>query len=218
MLIITKINLENTSSNPKIRLRSRRSSPKRFVTKEHTMTSFINPSFPTEHPGVARAASVATAARGLYQNFDSTRGLATMLLAAVVSALVVAADQMVDTWAEGHLLMAWVIVWAVGFAAMALFAGSARNLASRMVKALDAWSLREARARADKRLWATALGDPRIMADLQVAMGRTEQAEVAATVEVASKSNRLGRAMLRAFDLLDAEAYNAASYRTNAYR
>ncbi len=182
------------------------------------MTSFINPSFPTEHPGVARAESVATAARGLYQNFDSTRGLATILLAAVVSALVVAADQLVDTWAEDHLLVAWVAVWAVGFAAMALFAGSARSLASRMVKSLDAWSLREARARADKRLWATALSDPRIMADLQVAMGRAEQAEVAATVEVASKSNRLGRAMLRAFDLLDAEAYNAASYRTNAYR
>ena len=183
------------------------------------MTSFINPSFPSEHPGVVRAESVAAAARGLYQNFDSSRSLAAVLLAAVVSALVVAADQLVDSWAEGHLLMAWVIVWAVGFAAMALFAGSARNLASRVVKALDAWSLREARARADKRLWATALSDPRIMADLQVAMGRAEQAEVAAAaVAEAPTSNRWGRAIAQAFDQLDAKAYSAASYRTNAFR
>jgi hypothetical protein len=182
------------------------------------MTSFINPSLLSEHPGVVRAEAVASAARGLYQNFDSTRGLATMLLAAVVSALVVAADQLVDTWAEDHLLMAWVIVWAVGFAAIALFAGSARRLATRVVKALDAWSLREARARADKRLWATALSDPRIMADLQVAMGRAEQADIAANA-VAEKpqSNRLGRAMLRAFDMLDADAYRAANFRVNAH-
>ncbi len=181
------------------------------------MTSFINPSFPTEHPGVARAESVAVAARGLYQNFDSSRSLAAVLLAAVVSALVVAADQLVDSWAEGHLLMAWVVVWAVGFAAMALFADSARRLAGRVVKALDAWSLREARARADKRLWATALSDPRIMADLQVAMGRTDQA-AAVTVAEQPRSNRWGRAIAQAFDQWDARAYNAASYRTNAYR
>ena len=181
------------------------------------MTRFINPSFSTEHSGVARADSVATAARGLYQNFDSSRGLAAALLAAVVSALVVAADQLVDSWADDHLLVAWMVVWAVGFGAMALFAGSARTVAGRVVKALDAWSLREARARADKRLWATALSDPRIMADLQVAMGRHEQAAIAESAEVAPKSNRLGEALLRAFDRLDAQAYNAAQYRLTAH-
>ncbi|WP_394792072.1 hypothetical protein [Rhodoferax sp.] len=181
------------------------------------MTSFIQPSFPTVHPGVARAESVVGNARSLYQNFDSTKGLSTMLLAAVVSALVVVADQMVDTWAEGHLLAAWVVVWAVGFAAMALFAGTARRLAGRAVATLDAWSLRQARARADQRLWATALSDPRIMADLQVAMGRHEQAAIAESAEVAPKSNRLGEALLRAFDRLDAQAYNAAQYRLTAH-
>lgn len=180
------------------------------------MTRFTNPSFSTEHTGSARADSVAAAARGFYQNFDSSRGLAAILLAAVVSALVVAADQLVDSWAEGHLLMAWVVVWAVGFAAMALFAGSARSMASRVVQALDAWSLREARARADKRLWATALSDPRIMADLQVAMGRTRQAEIAAVAEKVP-SNGIGRALLRAFDRLDAQAYSAANYRVSSH-
>lgn len=182
------------------------------------MTSFIQPSFPTVHPGVARAESVVGAARSLYKNFDSTKGLSTMLLAAVVSALVVAADQLVDTWAEGHLLAAWVAVWAVGFAAIALFAGSARRTAVRVVASLDAWSLRQARARADQRLWATALSDPRIMADLQVAMGRREVAEVAASAEKAPQSNRIAAAMLRTFDAMDAKALNAANYRMSAFR
>jgi hypothetical protein len=182
------------------------------------MPRFIHPSFATEHLGVARAESVATAARGFYPTFDASRGLAAVLLAAVVSALVVAADQLVDSWAEGHVLMAWAVVWAVGFAAMALFAGSARRLAGRMVKALDAWSLREARARADKRLWATALRDPRIMADLQAAMECSKQAEIAAAA-VAKKSlfQRLGSTLLQAFDLLDAHAYRAASYRVSPH-
>ena len=168
--------------------------------------------------GVQTCALPISAARGFTQNFDSSRGLAAVLLAAVVSALVVAADQLVDSWADGHLLMAWVVVWAVGFAAMALFAGSARSMATRVVKALDAWSLREARARADKRLWATALSDPRIMADLQVAMGRADRADIAAAaVAEKPKSNRIGRAMLRAFDLLDAQAYSAANYRVSSH-
>ena len=184
------------------------------------MTRFTNPSYSTAQAGAARADSVATAAQGAYPTLDASRGLAAVLLGAVVSALVVAANQLVDNWAEeGHLLMAWVALWAVGFAAVALFAGSARRLAGRIVKALDAWSLREARARADKRLWATALRDPRIMADLQVAMGHAaQQADIAlAAVAVSPPSNRFGRALLRAFDLLDARAYNAANFRVNLH-
>ena len=181
------------------------------------MTSFIQPSYPTEHPGVLRAESVIGAARGAYQRFDSAKSLSALLLAAMVSALVVAADQMVDTWAEGHLLTAWMIVWAVGFAAIALFAGSISRLAARLVEAMDAWSRSQARARADQRLWATALRDPRVMADLQVAMGQRELGDVAATAEKGKQSSRLGRAVVRAFRLLDAQAQDAAQYRTSAH-
>ena len=79
-----------------------------------------------------------------------------MLLAAMVSALVVVADQLIDTWADGHLMVAWIALWLVGFAALALFAGAARKLAVTVVSALDAWSVRVAKARADERLWAIA--------------------------------------------------------------
>jgi hypothetical protein len=96
-----------------------------------------------------------------------------MLLAAMVSALLVVADQLIDTWAEGHLMLAWVALWVVGFAAVGVFAGAARQLATTVVQSLDAWSARSAQSRADERLWASALADPRIMADLNAAISRS---------------------------------------------
>ena len=97
-----------------------------------------------------------------------------MLLAAMVSALVVVADQLIDTWADGHLMVAWVALWVVGFAALALFAGAARKLAVTAVGSLDAWSRGVAKTRADERLWAIAKTDPRLMADLTAATARNE--------------------------------------------
>lgn len=104
------------------------------------------------------------------------RGLSAMLLAAMVSALIVVADQLIETWADGHLMLAWVALWVIGFAAMALFAGSAQKLAKVTLGALNHWAARNAQARADRRLWASAQADPRIMADIQAAMDRANAA------------------------------------------
>lgn len=146
------------------------------------MTSFVNVNHPAQHPGVTRFESALRGARQLRVGFDGAKGLAVMLLVAVVAAMVVVADQLVDNWADGHLLAAWVAVWAIGFAALALFAGSIRLLVARVVKALDAWSLAIAQARADVRLWEAAKADPRVMADLQVAIARHEAFSEAAKV------------------------------------
>lgn len=108
------------------------------------------------------------------KGFNSTRGLSAMLLAAMVSALIVVADQLIVTWADGHLMLAWVALWVVAFSALALFAGSAHKLAVAAVGAMDAWSQRLARTRSDKRLWRLAQSNPRLMADLRAATGRTE--------------------------------------------
>lgn len=174
------------------------------------MTSFVHTDFPTQHAGIARVEAAIESARELRKDFNGTKGLAAMLLAAVVAALLVVADQLIGTWADGHLLAAWVALWAVGFAALALFASTARNLARRLVAALDAWSERIAQARADERLWAIARTDPRIMADLQAAMSRqaAETPQAAATVasfvpytspRVPSLDARKGRAHLSYF-------------------
>ncbi len=126
----------------------------------------------------ARATAAAGAPRAASKPFgvryDAAKGLSAMLLAAMVSALVVVADQLIDTWADGHLLAAWVALWAVGFGALAIFSGAARKLAIAAVDALDAWSRRVAQTRADERLWAIAQADPRVMADLQMVIQRDE--------------------------------------------
>lgn len=140
------------------------------------MTSFIHTTYPAEHPGLARAESVFTAARQMRSGFDSAKGLSTLLLAAMVSGLVVVADRYVDQWTNGNLMAAWIVLWAIGAVAIALFAGTARRLSGNAVKSLDAWSYRIAQVRADERLWNTAQHDPRVMADLQAAIHRSEGA------------------------------------------
>ena len=62
------------------------------------MTSFVQIQYPQQHPGVARAEAVIEAAGRMRQGFDGTRSIAALLLAAIVAALVVVADQLVDRW------------------------------------------------------------------------------------------------------------------------
>ncbi len=100
------------------------------------------------------------------RHFDGARSLAALLLAAAVAALVVAADRLISTWADGHLFLAWVGLWMVIFAGSALFAGTARRLAQRAMRALDGWSQTRAQARAEARMWDLAHRDPRLMAEL----------------------------------------------------
>jgi hypothetical protein len=113
-------------------------------------------------PGVYRAP----------RHFDGTRSLAAMLLAAAVAALVVFADQMISTWADGHLLLGWVVLWVVVFAGSALLAGTARRLARATLMSLDGWSRSLAQARAEARLWDMASADPRLKAELLLAQAR----------------------------------------------
>lgn len=136
--------------------------------------SFVHIEYPSQHPAVARYEGLVANAKDIRSSVAKFGGLAAVLLAAMVSALVVVADQLIDTWAEGHLLAAWVLLWVIGFAALALLAPTARHLAGRLVTGLDAWSQRVARRRADERLWDLARKDPRIMSDLQAARSRAE--------------------------------------------
>lgn len=144
------------------------------------MTSFVNIKYSTQHPGVVRAESAFGAVRQLGQAFSGTRGLATLLLSAVAAAIMVVAYQVMDSVTEGHLLVMWIALWAVAFAALAIFAGTARNVAARVKAGLDGWSRSVAEARADQRLWQAAKSDPRVMADLQMALQRSADVEVAA--------------------------------------
>ena len=74
------------------------------------MTQFAHADYPTRHPGVERLENAVALMAQARKNFDGTRSLSAMLLAAMVAALVVVADQLVETWADGHLLAAWVVI------------------------------------------------------------------------------------------------------------
>ena len=66
--------------------------------------NFVHLEYSQSHPGVVRAERVVANFKHMGQAFSPSRSLAAMLLSAIVAAFVVVADQMMDTWAEGHLL------------------------------------------------------------------------------------------------------------------
>ena len=141
------------------------------------MTSFVHSHFPTEHPGVTRGELALESASRLSAGISGSRSLAVLLLSAMASAMMVAAYEVMDTVAEGHLLVLWTGLWVAAFASLALFASTARRLAVSLKSALDTWSSAIAQGRADQRLWAIAQNDPRVMADLQMALARNADAD-----------------------------------------
>lgn len=141
------------------------------------MTSFVHVEQPATHPGVVRAEAVIDRLSEARRGFDGSRGLAALLLAAIVSSLLVVADRLMATSEEGGLLVAWVVLWGVAFVGLAFFAGTARTLAVRLVEATRAASSRRAAARADARFLAYAQHDPRILSELQVIATHQQSAQ-----------------------------------------
>jgi len=139
------------------------------------MTSFVDLEYSRQHLGVERVESAINAAQHLRHGFTGARGLATLLLSAIAAAVMVVAYQVMDSVAEGHLLVIWIAMWVAAFVVLATFTGAALQFALRLKASLDTWSRHIAQARADERLWVAAQNDPRVMADLQCAMTRNEQ-------------------------------------------
>jgi hypothetical protein len=141
------------------------------------MTRFMNPEFPTEHPGVNRFGRVADNLTQTVRSFDGARGAATLMLAALVSALLVVANEVIETWTEGHLLAAWIVMWAIAFAGLALFAEPARRLGAALRTELKGWAAARKQAAEDEKLWQVAMMDARVMADLTRSMNLSTRAQ-----------------------------------------
>ncbi|MBV8619535.1 MAG: hypothetical protein JOY84_11785 [Curvibacter sp.] len=142
------------------------------------MSSLTRTDYASTHAGVERAEQAIDTLIDTARRFDGARGMAALLLAAVVSALLVVANQVIDTWTEGHLLAAWIGLWTVGFAALALLAAPARSMALGLRSRLQRWSAERRRAAEDHRLWSLALSDARVMADISRAMSRDAARDV----------------------------------------
>jgi hypothetical protein len=152
------------------------------------MTNFVHVDTPATHPGVVRAEAVIERIRSARRGFDGARGLAAFLLAAIVSSLLVVADRLMSTSEEGGLLVAWVVLWGVAFVAIALFAGTARALATRAIASARGAARRRAAARADEQFMAYAKHDPRILRDLQAISTRQEVDADAAPVDIKTQA------------------------------
>jgi hypothetical protein len=145
------------------------------------MTNFVQPSLPTHHEGIERVSLAMDTAAAAYRKFDGARGMATFLLAAVTSGLLLAANQLIDAWADGHLLAAWIALWTVAFAVLALMASPIRR-AVLSAKKFDgsslyaAWRARRKALAADEKMWDYAQQDARLMADILRAIDSTPEA------------------------------------------
>jgi hypothetical protein len=165
---IMKIKLNDISKNPMIRymvLWIWIAKENKTESREHKMNTATKSIL-----GTLPAISGSPAAPS-----SSSKTLANLLLAAGVAALVVGVDQMINSWAESHVVAAWLALWAVAVLAIVVLRGLTRHLAQNLMTGLDAWSAHVARSRADERLWTMAQSDPRLMSDLQVAMDRASE-------------------------------------------
>jgi hypothetical protein len=170
MKAIKNIKLRNTGKNPMIRsvvLLIWVAKENKTKPREHKMNITTKSVL-----GTVPFTSAAPAASN-----TSSKILANLMLAAGVAALVVGVDQMIDNWAESHVVAAWLALWAVAVLAIVLLRGLTRHLAQNLMTGLDAWSAHVARSRADERLWSMAQSDPRLMSDLQVAMDRASETQ-----------------------------------------
>jgi hypothetical protein len=144
-------------------------------SKEFAMARSIHPYFApraAQSNGFDRPFGLPSGKRGL----DRSRSLAGMLLAVVVTALMVVADQLIDTWADGYLLVVWVALWTVAFTALALLAPPLRQMTDSAAARFTGWSAARAQKRSDNALWDLAQQDYRVISDLQIA-GMREEAE-----------------------------------------
>ena len=142
------------------------------------MTSFARVDYPAEHPGVVRAEAFVETVSAVWGRLKATystaRGLSTILVAGAIAALVLVADQLVDTWVDGHLFAAWVALWTLVFATLAVFAPLIKGFIDEVGQKFEARRENAAQHRNDVAYLASARSDPRVMAELRAAIWRHE--------------------------------------------
>jgi len=129
--------------------------------------SYVTPFLP--HSSAPRAPGM----HARKQTVNASRALAGLLSAAVLAALLVVADQLIDSWAEGHLLLAWVMLWSVLFAGLALLARPLRIASVAAAWAMQNWLAARSLARYEQVAWELALQDPRVLQELRAAHTRS---------------------------------------------
>jgi hypothetical protein len=136
------------------------------------MSKFIHGNFSATHTGADRLENAASFIKTRSARIDGSRTLAAMLVAALVAALLVVANQVIETITDGHLFAAWIGLWALGFAAMALLMDPVFAMVRRWGHTFTQWRMAQRLATQDEKLWELAQFDSRVMADIRVAASR----------------------------------------------
>jgi hypothetical protein len=125
------------------------------------MTSFVNITYSTTHPGVARAERVIEAGQSLLKRLQQESTYAVLLAMFGALSLMASIYDIVENAEQGHELGAWVVLWAALLMSM-------WGIIKYAIKGVQTWM----QADREDRMWAYALNDHRQMADLQWALGR----------------------------------------------
>ena len=124
---------------------------------------------------IAGSFNAAGARRAPNTKRTQAPSLAAALVTAAAALSVVVADRFLGDLTDGHVVAAWLLMWAVVFGAFVATRMPARLLANRIKVGLDQFAASAAQRRADRRFMAMAATDPRIMAELQAAQARAEE-------------------------------------------
>jgi hypothetical protein len=135
------------------------------------MSKFVHLELPTRHAGVERVENAVAYLASKRPRLSGARIQASLLVAAIVAALLVAANQFIETVTDGHLFAAWIGLWAVGFAAMAILAAPASRFVADLRQSFAQRRQARLAAEQDRKYWQAALDDARVMADIRAAMG-----------------------------------------------
>ena len=103
-----------------------------------------------------------------------SQGLAGLLSASVFAALLAGADQVIDSWADGHMLLAWVMLWLSIFGGLALLTRPMRRASTVSALWLQTRVAALVQSRREAALWDLALHDPRMLQELRAAKARSQ--------------------------------------------
>ena len=144
------------------------------------MNHFAHTDYSATHGGAQRLTNFFDTLRRFAARLPGAKGLPGVLVVGGVSAAIVVADQIVSAWADGHLLLAWVAMWVVVFALLAVFSDAIRAWPTALRQRIAVSARAFAQQAEDERTWAVAQSDPRLMAELQCALTRAQQQAEAA--------------------------------------
>jgi hypothetical protein len=126
------------------------------------MTSFVQNTYPSQHPGVTRMMQGVSHLRQMCCRMERQSGGVVLLLAPLVPSLLAVMQQVPNIRSRGQSLGAWL----QACAGLALFARPVRRVAQTMRSGYKAWVESRSQDAEEERRRVVALQDARVMADL----------------------------------------------------